>query len=72
MKCKVCGRGAESELCELHKEAYENLRKKYEDWKKSTNISWIEYLKEIQKNLYAGIWVKEVVQYLLLSSNSSQ
>jgi len=72
MRCKICGRRAESEFCELHEEARRNLIKNYEVWKKAMNISWIEYLKEIQKNPYAGVWVKEVAQSLLASSSSEE
>ncbi len=65
MKCKICGRNAESEFCSFHKEAFENLRSKFEEWKKSMNISWMEYLRMLEDNPYTGIWVKEIIQYLL-------
>lgn len=37
MKCKVCSREAQSqsEYCELHEKAYQNIRQKFEVWKKS-------------------------------------
>jgi len=69
MTCRICGRDAESQLCELHKKAYENLIENYEDWKKAMNISWSEYLRKILENLYTGYWVREVIQHLLSTSN---
>lgn len=72
MPCKICGKDAESEFCELHRKAYENLQDKFVDWKKSLDISWPQYLKEILRNPYAGLWVKEVAQYLLGSSSTEQ
>jgi hypothetical protein len=68
MNCRVCGARAEGEFCEMHAESCENLQRNYEAWKKSMGLSWADYLREIQKNIYAGIWVKEVAQ-CLLSSN---
>lgn len=65
MKCKICDRKSESGFCKLHEGAHKNLLKNYEAWKKSMNISWGEYLVEIHKNPYAGIWAKEVAQALL-------
>lgn len=70
MKCKICGRKSESEFCGLHEQAHANLLKKYDAWKKAMNVSWTEYLEEIQKNPYAGVWVKEVAKYLLASALS--
>jgi len=69
MPCKICGKDAESEFCELHRKAYENLHDKFANWKRSLDISWPEYLKEILRNPYAGTWAKEVAQYLLNSDS---
>jgi hypothetical protein len=39
LKCKVCSREAQahppSEYCELHEKAYQNIRRKFEGWKKA-------------------------------------
>ena len=65
MKCKICSKEAISEYCELHEKAYESLVKTYDDWKEALEISWKEYLKEVVRNQYSGVWAKEVAQYLL-------
>ena len=70
MKCEICGRETNSEFCELHKKAYENLIEKYELWKRASNITWTEYLKKILTNPNAGLWVKEVAQQLLRDGSS--
>ncbi|MCS7119877.1 MAG: hypothetical protein RMJ07_05045 [Nitrososphaerota archaeon] len=70
MKCQVCGRKAESRFCKLHEEAYKNLIEGYESWRKSMSISWTEYLEEILKNPFTGVWVKEVIQKILTSNRT--
>ncbi len=70
MKCLICGRKAESGLCKLHEEAHKNLLKNYDLWKKSLGMSWIGYLKEVQRNPFAGVWAKEVAQHLLASDSA--
>ena len=68
MKCEVCGRNAKSRLCEFHERAHANLLRKFDAWKKAKDISWADYLKEMQRNPLAGLWVKELAQSLLASS----
>jgi len=67
LKCKVCSRQAQtqSEYCELHEKAYQNIRQKFEDWKKASDVEWKEYLREIAKNPLTGTWAKEVAENLL-------
>ena len=65
MKCKICSKESISEYCELHEKAHESLVKTYDDWKKALEISWKEYLNEVVRNQYSGVWAKEVAQYLL-------
>ncbi|MGD9130812.1 MAG: hypothetical protein PVH73_04475 [Candidatus Bathyarchaeota archaeon] len=62
MSCFVCGREAIEKYCEFHEEAYQNVVKKFEDWKRATGASWKEYLKELVENAYTGCWAKEVVE----------
>jgi hypothetical protein len=62
----VCSREAgERDFCLLHLKAYENIVEKYEPWKKAKEISWGEYLREIQQNSLTGEWAKEVANYLI-------
>ena len=66
MKCKTCLREAtESNYCELHARAYENIIRKYDLWKKALGIGWKEYLSEIAENPLTGEWAKEVAQHLI-------
>ena len=53
-----------SEYCDLHEKAYQNLLKTYEDWKKALGVSWKEYLNEIVKNPLTGEWAREVAEHL--------
>lgn len=70
--CKICGKKSISEFCSYHELAYQNLQKKFEDWKKAIgDISWEEYLKRIIDLPHAGEWVKELAKYFLSSSGES-
>jgi len=61
----------QSEYCELHLKAYESVQKKFEVWKKASNIEWKEYLQEVAKNPFTGIWAKEVAEYILSGREQS-
>jgi len=67
LKCKLCNREtkSESKYCELHDRAYANIVKKFETWKRVSNVSWEEYLNELVKNQFTGMWAKEVAEQLL-------
>ena len=70
MKCKICSREAEENgFCQLHLKAYKSILDKFEVWKKASNVSWAQYLVEIQKNSLTGEWAKEVAKYLLEEEN---
>jgi hypothetical protein len=68
MKCKACNREAgESDYCESHTKAYENIVEKYEVWQKAIQISWKEYLSEVVKNPLTGEWAREVAESMIES-----
>jgi hypothetical protein len=49
--------------------AYTNILDKFTVWKKTSDISWIQYLVEIQKNSLTGEWAKEVTKHLIEEEN---
>ena len=66
MNCKLCCREAEeSGFCQFHSKALKNVRLKFKVWETASNVSWIEYLVEVQKNSLTGVWAKEVAKYLI-------
>ena len=66
MKCKLCSREVrENGFCALHSKANKNIQQKFRVWQTASNVSWIEYLVEIQKNSLTGVWAKEVAKYLI-------
>lgn len=65
MKCKVCDRETQNKYCELHERAHRNIVKKYDDWKRASDVSWKEYLTEVTKNPYTGVWAREVAEHLI-------
>ena len=67
MKCKVCESEAENEYCELHEKAYRNVLREYDVWKKASDVSWKQYLSELVKNTYTGVWAREVAEHLMKS-----
>jgi len=71
LKCKACNKEAgEKEFCPLHLKAYENIVTKYDFWRKAVEISWIEYLREIQQNSLTGEGAKEVAKYLITNEGT--
>jgi hypothetical protein len=66
MSCRICSRIAkEKGYCSLHLKAYQNICEKFEVWNKASEISWQDYLVEIQKNSLTGEWAKEVAKQLI-------
>jgi len=55
----------EDGFCSRHLEAYHNVRKRYEPWRKTSGLAWTRYLVEIQKNSLTGESAKEVVKQLI-------
>jgi hypothetical protein len=67
MKCKICSREAEEEgFCIIHLLAYRNILEKFEVWRRASDVSWSQFLVEIQKNSLTGVWAKEVAMHLIL------
>jgi hypothetical protein len=65
LKCKLCKREAKNRYCELHEKAYTDIQQKFEVWKSAAGVSWEQYLNELVKNPFTGIWAKEVAEQLL-------
>jgi hypothetical protein len=66
MNCKLCKRAAEENgFCQLHSKAYKNVIDKFRVWEAASNVSWMQYLVEIQKNSLTGERAKEVVKHLI-------
>ncbi len=66
MNCKLCCREAvENGFCKLHLRSYKHVVLKFRVWEAASNVSWMEYLVEIQKNSLTGVWAKEVAKYLI-------
>ena len=71
MKCKACNKEAgEKNFCTLHLKAYDNIVTKYDVWRKAVEISWREYLREIEKNSLTGEGAKEVAKYLITNEGT--
>jgi hypothetical protein len=66
MNCRICTRNAEENgFCQLHSKAYKNVVDKFRVWEAASQVSWMEYLVEIQKNSLTGVWAKEVAKHLI-------
>jgi hypothetical protein len=66
MNCRICTRDAEENgFCQLHSKAYKNVVDKFRVWEAASQVSWMEYLVEIQKNSLTGVWAKEVAKHLI-------
>jgi hypothetical protein len=73
MKCIICSRQAQDKgYCALHLQAYHVIREKYVVWMRASDVGWLEYLGEIQKNSLTGVWAKEVAKYLFTDEEEKQ
>jgi hypothetical protein len=72
MNCKLCEREAEDNgFCQLHSKAYKNVVEKFSVWQGACEVSWIQYLVEIQKNSLTGEWAKDVAKHIIEEENQN-
>ncbi|MGM0685693.1 MAG: hypothetical protein ACQET3_01850 [Promethearchaeati archaeon] len=55
----------ESNLCEYHQIAKENLERVYNSWKQGLDISYDSYLQKVLEIDLTGRWVKDVADAIL-------
>ncbi|MDG6901816.1 MAG: hypothetical protein JRM80_07635 [Nitrososphaerota archaeon] len=68
MKCRLCERQAENDLCRYHLEAKGNLEAAYAHWVEAYgSLSHEEYLRRVAKNPESGAWAVEVAKMMLES-----
>jgi len=69
-RCRLCHRRIQpdSEYCEYHSAARDNLKEAYKNWRKALNMEWDEFLLEISGLRETGSWVLEVAVDLLRES----
>lgn len=65
MRCAVCGREGDGDLCDRHAAAKKRLEAAYSLWVKAYGgIDWVDYLDNIIRNVQTGQWAKEVAEAL--------
>jgi hypothetical protein len=70
LNCKLCCREAGNDgFCQLHSKACSNVLKKFRVWEAALNVTWSQYLIDIQKNSLTGVWAKDVAMYLIEEEN---
>jgi len=70
LNCKLCSREAGNDgFCQLHSKAYSNVLEKFRVWEAALNVTWSQYLVDIQKNSLTGVWAKDVAMYLIEEEN---
>lgn len=66
MKCRLCERHSEGELCRYHREAKVRLESAYGYWNEAYgSLTWKEYLGRVSKNGETGQWAAEVAKMML-------
>jgi len=70
--CPICNREAtsESEYCEYHAEAFENVKAAFSNWERAMSIDWQEYLAALVEEEAIGKWARDVAEYLTLQDDS--
>jgi hypothetical protein len=70
LNCKLCHRESGKDgFCRLHAKAYKNVLEKFKVWEAALNVTWSQYLVDIQKNSLTGVWAKDVARYLIEEEN---
>jgi len=65
MKCPICMREADVDLCRYHAEAKEKVRAAYPLWVRAYgNMEWSDFLDNVKRNPQTGIWAKEIAEFL--------
>ena len=65
MKCLVCGKESQADLCPHHAAAKEKLEAAYPLWARAYGrIEWKDYLDNVKRNVQTGRWVKEIAEFL--------
>jgi hypothetical protein len=68
MKCKLCERETDTDLCGYHAEAKRRLEATFRAWVDAYgSISWAEYLDRIIRNPETGQWAVDVAKLMLRS-----
>ena len=65
MKCPLCGRASDQNLCNYHSAAKERLEAAYPLWVRAYgSIEWNAYLDSVKRNPQTGRWAKEIAEFL--------
>jgi DNA topoisomerase-1 len=69
-KCLICGRQVFADgLCSYHYDALRRLREGFQEWlKRGEKVSYVEYLKKIDKLRVTGQLIRDVIRYELKNS----
>jgi len=70
LRCEICSKESDKELCGRHSRAHELLKETFKRWQSAMEISWERYLEEIRSNPKTGSWVKEVAEYIIKKKKS--
>jgi hypothetical protein len=66
MKCALCSRSADDELCGRHLQAEGRLEEAYGRWVEAYGaMDWKVFLDRVITNARSGQWAKEVAQLLV-------
>lgn len=74
MKCQICPRQTKSNstLCRFHYFALKRLVGRFEVWQRAVDVSWLEYLQQVDANPVTGVWVREVIAWSGASHKSRE
>ena len=65
MKCRLCGREANADLCAYHRAAKEKVEAAYALWVNALGkLEWKDYLDNVKRNPQTGQWAKEIAELL--------
>ena len=71
-ECPICNRtkSSEKEFCSYHLIAYQKLEDGWDRWKKALDLDWDKYLLRVYEVEGLGLWIQEVIDYLMLQEST--
>lgn len=60
----------EEEFCIYHQAALQKLRDGLDGWRKALDLDWDKYLLRVYEVEGLGLWIQEVIDYLMLQEST--
>ena len=60
----------EEEFCQYHYTAHKKLQEGLDEWRNALDLDWDQYLLRVYEVEGLGLWIQEVIDYLMLQEST--